>query len=113
MSVSLHVSLFLMPGKFSATVDQIRHVAFSYSAESHEGQRNRAMPLTERTKYHTVNMQSADKFNVCYFLIYPQLQRTLLVWHQGRAPGLQKMSDEVLVWLSVCSEVQIACIWSS
>jgi len=26
---------------------------------------------------------------------------------------VKKLSDEVLVWLSVCSEVQIACIWSS
>ena len=25
----------------------------------------------------------------------------------------KKLSDEVLVWLSVCSEVQIVCIWSS
>jgi len=28
----------------------------------------------------------------------------------GRASGLQKSSDEVLMWLSVCSEVQIVCI---
>ena len=31
----------------------------------------------------------------------------------GRASGLYKSSDEVLVWLSVCSEVQIVCMWSS
>jgi len=30
-----------------------------------------------------------------------------------RAPGLRKLSDEVLVWFSVWSEVQIVCIWSS
>ena len=35
-------------------------------------------------------------------------------WASGRASGLQKkLSDEVLVWLSVWSEVQIVCIWSS
>ena len=34
-------------------------------------------------------------------------------WVSGRASGLWKLSDEVLVWLSVGSEVQIACIWSS
>ena len=34
-------------------------------------------------------------------------------WVAGRASGLQKLSDEVLVWLSVWSEVQIVCIWSS
>ena len=26
---------------------------------------------------------------------------------------VKNLSDEVLVWLSVCSEVQIVCIWSS
>jgi len=34
-------------------------------------------------------------------------------WVSGRASGLQKLSDEVLVWLSVCSEVQIVFTWSS
>ena len=35
------------------------------------------------------------------------------VWASGRASGLYKSGDEVLVWLSVCREVQIVCIWSS
>jgi len=30
-----------------------------------------------------------------------------VVWASGRASGLQRLSDEVLVWLSVWSEVQI------
>ena len=34
-------------------------------------------------------------------------------WASGRACGRQKLSDEVLVWLSGWSEVQIVCIWSS
>jgi len=34
-------------------------------------------------------------------------------WASGRAPNLYKLSDEVLVWLSVWSEVQIVCMWSS
>ena len=34
-------------------------------------------------------------------------------WASGSASGLQKLSDEVLVWLSICSEVQIVCVWSS
>jgi len=34
-------------------------------------------------------------------------------WASGRASGLQKLTDEVLVWLSVWNEVQIVCIWSS
>jgi len=31
-------------------------------------------------------------------------------WASGRAPSLKKFCDEVLVWLSVWSEVQIVCI---
>jgi len=31
----------------------------------------------------------------------------------GRASGLWKLSDGVLVWLSVWSEVKVVCIWSS
>ena len=38
---------------------------------------------------------------------------TLLVGHQEEHPACKKLSDEVLVWLSVWSEVQIICIWSS
>jgi len=33
-------------------------------------------------------------------------------WEPGRASGLKKMNEEMLVWLSVWSEVQIVCIWS-
>jgi len=38
---------------------------------------------------------------------------TLLVGHQEEHPEYKKLSDEVLVWLFVWSEVQIVCIWSS
>jgi len=38
---------------------------------------------------------------------------TLLVEHQEEHPACKKLSDEVLVWLSVWSEVQVVCIWSS
>jgi len=34
-------------------------------------------------------------------------------WAAGRASGLWKLSGEVLEWLSVWSEVQMICIWSS
>ena len=34
-------------------------------------------------------------------------------WASERASGLWKLSDEVFVWLSVWSEVQIVCMWSS
>jgi len=38
---------------------------------------------------------------------------TLLVGRHEQHLGLQKLSDEVLVWLYVWSEVQIGCILSS
>ena len=34
-------------------------------------------------------------------------------WASGRAPGLWKLNDEVLVWLSVWSEVHTVCMWWS
>jgi len=37
----------------------------------------------------------------------------LLVGHQEEHPACNKMSDGVLVWLSVWSEVQIVCVWSN
>jgi len=33
-------------------------------------------------------------------------------WQEGR-PACKKRSGEVLAWLSVWSEVQMICIWSS
>jgi len=41
------------------------------------------------------------------------LQLTLLLGHQKEHVVCKKFNDEVLVWLSVGSEVQIVCIWSS
>ena len=38
---------------------------------------------------------------------------TLLIGHQEGHLACRKLSDEVFVWLSVWSEVQIICIWSS
>jgi len=38
---------------------------------------------------------------------------TLLVGRQEEHSACKKLSDEVLVWLSVWSEVQIVCMWSS
>jgi len=37
----------------------------------------------------------------------------LLVRHQEQHLALKKLSDKVLVWLSVWIEVQMTCIWSS
>jgi len=38
---------------------------------------------------------------------------TPLVGWQEEHPARKNKSDVVLVWLSVCSKVQIICIWSS
>jgi len=38
---------------------------------------------------------------------------TVLVGRQEGHPACKKLSDEVLVWLSVWSKVQMICIWSS
>jgi len=38
---------------------------------------------------------------------------TLLVGRQEGHPACKKLSGGVLVWLSVWSEVQIVCVWSS
>jgi len=41
------------------------------------------------------------------------LQYYATVWHKEKHPACKKWSDEVLVWLSVWSEVQMIRIWSS
>jgi len=38
---------------------------------------------------------------------------TLLVGRQEEYPPCKTFSDKVLAWLSVCSKVQIICIWSA
>ena len=38
---------------------------------------------------------------------------TLSIGHQVEHPVCKKLSDEVLMWLFIWSEVQIVCIWSS
>jgi len=38
---------------------------------------------------------------------------TLLVGRQEEHLVCKKLSDEVLVWLCVWSEVQMICVWSS
>jgi len=38
---------------------------------------------------------------------------TLWVGHQEEHPACKKLTDGVLVWLSVWSEVQMICIWSN
>jgi len=61
-----------------------------------------------------INIQSNKSFPkilICHMTASSAL--TLLVGRQEEHLAYKKLSDEVLVWLSVCSEVQIVCIWSS
>jgi len=51
------------------------------------------------------------RFFLTYLLVISCLQCFETVgWASGRASACKKLSDEVLVWLSVWNEVQIVCI---
>jgi len=52
-------------------------------------------------------------FIIHTFTAKSQVALTLLVGHQDEHLACKKLSDEVLAWLSVWSEVQMICIWSS
>ena len=47
---------------------------------------------------------------IMYLLFFVLQCFDSVVWESGRASGLYRLSDEVLVWLSVWSEVHIVCI---
>jgi len=55
---------------------------------------------------------TTDNFNMLQLSTLPSLLGTV-GWVAGRACGLQKLSGELLLRLSVWSEVQMICIWSS
>ena len=55
---------------------------------------------------YKVELESVNKYVGCGAL-------TLLVGCQEEHPGCKKLIDEVLAWLSIWSEVQKICIWSS
>jgi len=54
---------------------------------------------------------------ICVLHVYNTLDLqctvTMLSGHQEEYPACKKLGDEVLAWLSVWSEVQVICIWSS
>jgi len=82
-----------------------------------------AAVLTIITISHSKSLLKAHELNLSeqnpssehgYFnRIFVSNITTLLVGHQEEHPACKKSSDEVLMWLSVWSEVQIVCIWSS
>jgi len=69
----------------------------------------------------TLMFQTCIAYLFIYFCLYLLLilildnfsALTLLVGQQEGHLACKKSSDEVLVWLSVWSEVQMICIWSS
>jgi len=74
----------------------------------------------QTTRLHAVWASSDDQSEVCCmihacqsFFVYCTFSAlTLLVGRQEEHPA-RKLSDEVLVWLSVWSGVQLICVWSS
>ena len=76
--------------------------------------------MTVAALHSALKLYVVGCFILC-FLNYPLLfwrpiafsALTLLVGCQEKHPACKKLSDEVLVWWSVWSEVQIVCIWSS
>jgi len=59
------------------------------------------------TVYHTSVGQPSPSNAVYFDLLWIRALTPLLVWRQEELPACKKLSDEVLVWLSVWSEVQI------
>jgi len=52
-------------------------------------------------------------FKKCSGIKEPFSALTVLVGHQEEHPVCKKLSDGVLAWLSVCSVLEMNCIWSS
>ena len=72
---------------------------------------------TSRQAATSLDSHSLDMYvfhvNLCHVRVHCLQCFDTVCWASGIASGLQKLSDEVLVWLSVWSEVQIVFMWSS
>jgi len=66
------------------------------------------LALCQKSCFYSKSAQlfhmSAPLFVLCAFNV---------IVHQEEHLACKKLSDEVLVWLSVWSKVQMICIWSS
>jgi len=60
-----------------------------------------------------LNFECCDYYMFLRWYSYAFSALTLLVRQQKEHPARKKLSDEELMWLSVWSEVQMICIWSS
>ena len=65
--------------------------------------------LDRRQMQHVVS----HLLQINYLAIIAFSAFTLLVGHQEEHTACKKLSDDELLWLSVWSEVQMICIWSS
>ena len=63
------------------------------------------------TVYYTSVGQPSPSNGVYFDLLWIRALTPLLVWRQEEHPACEKLSDEMLVWLSVWSEVQFVCIY--
>jgi len=68
--------------------------------------------VSEKTKAVKLHGICLPKSHVLEFQI-AFIALTLLVGHQEEHPACENLSDDVLAWLSVWSEVQMMCVWSS
>jgi len=77
------------------------------------------MPQAKSLDASTADSQSQPTVHSRQFLVHFFLSTlcsiafsalTPVVRHQEEHPACKDLSDEVLVWFSVCSEVQIVCI---
>ena len=62
--------------------------------------------------YVTQTQKKDSNPNVLYLKLQTE-NLTLLVGRQEKHPAHKKLSDGILVWLSVWSVVRVICIWSS
>jgi len=62
--------------------------------------------------YTEISSKTGVGTRQCNFILLQFSALTLLVgWQEGH-PVRKNLSDEVLAWLSVWSEMQMICIWS-
>jgi len=59
------------------------------------------------------NVSVTDRKILIYFAEKVVCALTLLAWHKGEHPACKKLSDEVPAWLSVCSVIDMVCIWTN
>jgi len=87
---------------------------------SHQSTTGLSINTTKYPEYSLDLFQNLDSFSVVHNLPIPQISCKSCVhcfdsvdWASEEHLVCIKLSDEVLTWLSVWSEVQMICIWSN